>query len=434
MSLAKCAVALKGLPGDANIGSIWEMCSEYGAVANVDMEVGDDEQFHGRAVVVFEHEQSVDRVLKNNYFHARALSESQLAQLEINLQNTGEEDKIVAAARTLTPALKKLTPEKRRMALSSLLGMSSASGVEYDTGSVRQSHNSPSPSSTNIQQHPTVWQEAPRIPAFSGLEGKDVSYGKWRYEVMCMMNDKQSTAMVKAAVRKSLKSPAADVLRRLGENASLDQILLKFHSLYGTVLSGDDLLQKFYGEHQRAKETCAEWSCRLEEYMYQAIEQGAATEAIRQALPSRFWSGLRDEKVKNALRNRSLAFDDFVIEGRRVEEEYASQLRPAIRSQQIEPSTTNVTTATGTTVTTPTTSTNEKLDFVLARLAQIETNVAEMKGKPEQQPIPPAQKTQVRCAKCQGIDHLGFACRTGMNLICYKCKAVGHVAAGCLNC
>ena len=60
---------------------------------------------------------------------------------------------------------------------------------------------------------------------------------------------------------------------RLGDSVTLQELLAKFHSLYGRVLSADELLQKFYGAKQEEKETCADWACRLEECMYDAIEQ-----------------------------------------------------------------------------------------------------------------------------------------------------------------
>jgi len=282
---------------------------------------------------------------------------------------------------------------------------------------------------------------------FSGQDGKDSTFGRWHYEVMCLIKEGHDDTTVKSALRKSLKSPAAEVLRRLGEDADVDHILTKFQSLYGTVLSGEALLQKFYGEKQMTSETCAEWSCRIEDYMYEAIEQGiVAPDGIQKTLGSRFWSGLADERVKNALRNRDMRFEELVVAVRKDEEKFHLEVkqemeaasRQKIKAQQITSA-----------------SQNDKLDMLIDRLMKLEVQMSQLtQGKVEetsrqhehravqqpanhqshQRPMPQAYpKPQVRCHLCQNVGHLAFGCRAGKEVTCYRCNRQGHISASCLN-
>ena len=91
-----------------------------------------------------------------------------------------------------------------------------------------------------------IEQEPPKLSVFSGLPGKDASFGRWKYEVACLQPDRSlSENNVLSAIRGSLRSPAADVITHLDQNATLQTLLGKLESVYGTVLSGQALLQKF---------------------------------------------------------------------------------------------------------------------------------------------------------------------------------------------
>jgi len=296
-----------------------------------------------------------------------------------------------------------------------------------------------------------VWQEIPKLPLFSGLPEKDASFSRWQYEVTCLLKEQQPQNVIRSAIRKSLKSPAADVIRRLGEDCDIDHVLSKFQSLYGTVLAGEAILQKFYGEKQTTQETCAEWSCRLEDYMFEALEQGVVSgDTIKKALCSRFWSGLSDERVKNALRQRDMGFEELVVEARKVEEEYhlvtAEGKLSDTKSAQVKAQHT-------------TSPTNEKLDMLFEKLKQLEIQVTQLsqdkrawnnaaaqeaRCRPPQQQPPQQQQQQqcqpyqqsrpkIQCHKCHLEGHLAFGCRSGQNVTCYKCSSIGHIAASCLN-
>ena len=182
------------------------------------------------------------------------------------------------------------------------------------------SSSSPVPQVTS--QHMAMgWQEQPRICCFSGEPGKESPFERWRFEVESMQREGFGQGTVMAAVRRSLKSPAADVFRRMGGTTEVGDVVERLRILYGRVVVGGDILKKFYGEKQAAGENCANWAIRLEDYVHQAEEEGQGSAALREALPGRFWDGLKDERVRNALRHQKLSLEGMIVESRKVEME-----------------------------------------------------------------------------------------------------------------
>ena len=109
------------------------------------------------------------------------------------------------------------------------------------------------------------------MPSFSGNE-RDCSFDHWKYEVNCIDEEQRyNDSTVKEAVRRSLKSLAADVMSKLGTNPSVDQVVNKLQSLYESILSGPTILERFYKE-QQGDTSCAKWSITLENWIYQAAE------------------------------------------------------------------------------------------------------------------------------------------------------------------
>lgn len=439
MSLEKRCVYFQGLTLTATAVEVRQTCEEIGSVEEVVLQLDGSSMFTGSAFVVFHQEedalQATMTKLADKKHSVQFLKESQYKEMKQLLSEEYAERQFLDAYRELTPARKKLAlthlyEDRHKGHVSG--------GHPKPPAFVKDERISPKPVDRKEAEQPGarshIWQEIPKISVFSGLPGKDASFGRWQYEVMCLIKENNDTSTVRSALRKSLKSPAAEVLRRLGDEVDVAHVLFKFQSLYGTVLSGEALLQKFYGEKQTAKETCAEWSCRLEDYMFEAMEQGAVSpDAITKALPSRFWSGLREERVKNALRNRELSFEELVVEARKVEEEYgieskseeATGAKPKIKAQQVA------------------SSTNDKLDFLIDRLVKLETQMAQLTQERKQEVVKPQQSRPVqqvtqhrpliRCHKCGKVGHLAFGCRDGTDVSCYKCNTAGHIAASCLN-
>ena len=168
-----------------------------------------------------------------------------------------------------------------------------------------------------------------RLATFSGEEPTpkgEVSYLVWQYEIKCLMREKshnQSTIL--HAVRRSLKGIAGRTLLSLGENVTLLQILEKLDGIYGVVYSGEAIMQQFYTESQQAGESAAVWACRIEDLLQRAVEKGHVTATAKNdMLRNKFWTGLKDDQLKNASRHKYdtiKEFGELLKEVRKIEQE-----------------------------------------------------------------------------------------------------------------
>jgi hypothetical protein len=469
MSTEKRCVVVRGTSSDVTQQELMQSCADVGEVEEVWWREDREGEQTGSAFIIYKRESDVLRAIDlatKGRLHVEYIKTNQKQELTDLIQTTEAHTIFNEAYKLLTPAKKKQVMKSLREESASAVDtaplvltgvvVSSADTTPVvatrvvassaDTTPVvatrvvaSSADTTPVVSTRVVTTLPSLpvaaWQETPRLCSFSGLPGKESDYSRWRYEVLCLVREKQSEGTILTAIRRSLKAPASDVMRRLGEVATLDQVLQKLQALYGKVLEGDALLQKFYGEQQRDNEGVVEWSCRLDEYLFEAIEQGAAPMSMRAKLAHRFWDGLLDDRLRSALRHRNLPFDDLVIEARRIEEEYQASPNTSrtagVRSQPV--------------TLPPPQSTNEKLDLLLDRLKTLETQVQDMSAaktasktwdKPTTTSRPGLTSPAVRpltCMKCQKQGHLTFGCRADTNMVCYKCQTVGHISASCLN-
>lgn len=169
---------------------------------------------------------------------------------------------------------------------------------------------SPPPSAEMV----SLFGRVPRIPTFSGSTSKaDTSFESWKFEVKCLMNENSyNKDLLLQGVRKSLRGEAGTLCMHLGEHASIEDILRKLEGVYGIVERGTTLLQQFYNAKQEGSESVAEYGCRLEEIVNRAISRGAvAKEQANEMLRSKLWTGLKDERVRNATRHKYDMIHDF---------------------------------------------------------------------------------------------------------------------------
>ena len=285
---------------------------------------------------------------------------------------------------------------------------------------------------STVQPSTVIVQETPKVTVFSGSPGKDCSFGRWRYEVECMINSKTyNQQTILHAVRKSLRSPAAELITHLDSDATLDELLSKLESIYGSVLSGQTLLQRFYSETQKQDESCAEWACRLEDIAYQAQKKMSLAD-VKTLLVNQFWTGLSDHRIKEALRHQrgGTSFQAFVIQARELEEEFQDKTTTAVKGR-IKPQ-----------VNKPTeiellSSLVQKMDSRMSKMEEQMKNLAGM--QPQQHHVnyasypgnQQANGTIVGCHKCGQDNHLPFGCRQGTSVICYQCGMVGHISRSC---
>ena len=160
-----------------------------------------------------------------------------------------------------------------------------------------------------------LFQQYPRVSQFSGdVAAKgEVSYDVWKFEVNCLVKGKLYTPeAIALGVRKSVKGEAGRVLMHIGEEAKVTDILEKFDKIFGTVVSGETLLQQFYSEYQKPNESVASWGCRLEDLLIRAKEKDKVPEdAFDLMLRTKFWSNLHSERLQNATRHKLGTVDSF---------------------------------------------------------------------------------------------------------------------------
>jgi hypothetical protein len=74
-------------------------------------------------------------------------------------------------------------------------------------------------------------------------------------------------------IRISLKGEQANVMMRLDPACSIEEMLLKFDSIYGNVLGTENILAKIYSARQKSDEDCAAWNVRLEDPLNQVVKR-----------------------------------------------------------------------------------------------------------------------------------------------------------------
>ena len=96
------------------------------------------------------------------------------------------------------------------------------------------------------------------------------------------------------AVRRSLRGEAGHLSTRLDLDASVEDIIQKLDSIYGSVDKKEEVLAEFYGSRQRNDETVTSWSCRLESIIGKAVDKGLVErKQVDGMLHSMLWTGLK---------------------------------------------------------------------------------------------------------------------------------------------
>ena len=424
MALHERSVFVTGVDEDATPQDLVDMFKGISKVQKSAFVLNTDGSQTDRAYVVLQKKEDVmsaSMSLSKDGVTVQSVGEALITEFDVLMREEEMEEKFMSFLSAMTPGAK--------MRIMSRIGASPAMKprvIKPEPLKAAPSTNLYASGSFDTPYQHVVHEE-PKISAFSGTPGRDASFGRWRYEVRCLMMDKRHPEhAVLTAARRSLRSPAADVLVRLGASASLECIIGKLQSLYGNVLSGEDLLEKFYSASQKGhppdKETCAQWSNRLEDLIYQAAEKGAITrESIPGSLKKRFWSGLFDPLIKSDLRHRldDHTFEEILLEARSLEEEY--------RGSSQKPKSSQVTESSGTS--------DQKLDQILKRMDQLDQEIRELK-KHQCNSKPPTQQKDnvpVKCRKCQKEGHLDWGCRSGSDITCNRCAEKGHISKACRN-
>lgn len=252
----------------------------------------------------------------------------------------------------------------------------------------------------------------PHLSIFNGT-GNDLSYARWKSEIAALRLSFPEHVVLQE-IRRSVRGVAADVMVTLSSVDSVSPILEKFEPIFGNVLPAESILEQFLSAKQKDGESVTQWGLRLEELanlLNQKDPSMLSGEATKTTLRTKFWSGLSNADLRNALRHKrdtSSDFGELLAEARRlVETEF--QNPKSAKSHQVTDITPNLA---------------KKLDKLLKlqegfdeRLKQLE---AAANGKPGKTGL-----SQVRYPKPGGNNEKKF------NGKCYRCDKWGHPKSMC---
>ena len=211
----------------------------------------------------------------------------------------------------------------------------------------------------------------PKIPVFTGEEKSEISFEVWKFEVKCILKEKNySMPVILQAIRNSLKGKARGLLLSLSEEATPDDIIEKLEGVYGNVYDCETIMQNFYMQRQELHQTVAEYGIKLETILQSAVEKGhISPDARNDMLRTKFWSGLRDTELKNASRYKydtTENFDTLRKEIRAIELEISNS-----KSRPSETPTSN-TKVRHNPLTTSTTTSDSVLDNILKKIEKMD--------------------------------------------------------------
>lgn len=122
-----------------------------------------------------------------------------------------------------------------------------------------------------------------RIRTFSGRLPKpngEVDYDAWRTQVDLLLSDASLSGSQKVRrILESLLSPAADIVKPLGTNATPRAYLTQLDSAFGVVEDGEELFATFLGSNQNSGEKPSAYLNRLQTLLTKAVSRGGVSAA-----------------------------------------------------------------------------------------------------------------------------------------------------------
>lgn len=398
--------------------------TEFGTVEGVVWKLDAEGEQTGIAFVVFQEEGHVQAAVQ-----AKTKGSWQIAAVDIpeqELKNLKEdqdtEEKMMTMLKTFTEAGKRsrawkeifnqdLLPAQVKKETFSPNGKSPSSGTTSSPGTLGH-------------QDSSYKLKVPKLPIFSGDKKKDSSFARWQFHVKVFLKGPYEEYSILNAISQSVRSPAADTMINMGDGVTVSEVLAKFRTRYGSVLQVEALTEKLYSLKQ-GPEDVATWAFNIEEVVYEIEEKdGIKHEEAEEKVKGRFWYGLKESRIRDATRAtwRTMSFDDLLVMGRTLEEEYAPSAPTAKVQQQ--------------------TSLETKMDQLVktvedmsTRLQKLET--AQTSKKDNSAPVQksddsPKEKKPAKCTKCKLEGHLYFGCKkNNPEIKCRRCGQEGHLQHCC---
>ena len=261
-----------------------------------------------------------------------------------------------------------------------------------------------------LYAYPPAHSSNVRLSMFSGDVSKgEVSFAQWRSEVLGFKRDPSVAPNVLIqAIRRSLKGRASTVILHLADDANVDAIIQKLERVFGNVLPAETLLEQFYTARQENKEDVSEWSCRLEDLILLLKSTDSITfteDTAKGMLRTKFWSGLRNQLIKNALRYKmdaGASHGDLLVAARRIETECGSVPASEVKVTHLS--------AGG--------HLEQKVDALAEQLSDLRKQLSQQK--------------QGQSHQTSNMDQAGSSYkRNTFKGKCFKCGKVGHKKAFC---
>ncbi len=269
--------------------------------------------------------------------------------------------------------------------------------------------------------HEANW--SPKIT--STFNGKaDSPYEIWRQEVNSLMISGHFTDFqLMMAIRRSVQGLAAEVFMQL-ESPSPQQCLRKFDIIFGNVLPIESVLENFWSSRQQEGESISLWACRLERMVrsVRSRDRSIFPPGSNSMLKSKFWSGLRDDRIKSGLRHlmdANAEYDVILVTARQIEME-AMQKSRSHQAVEVE------------------SQYAKKLDQVLALLDKLNARLNEVEGKSNYKSQKSTFQKPSRKGKFEGSHSEGKKDkprdeqrRRSFKGDCWKCGQPGHPKSRC---
>ena len=418
-------MTVRGLTEHVTKDDVSTAFTDFGEVSAVVWKLDDHGEQTGVAFVVFQAQEKAQKALD-----AKTKQSWMISSLDISPSELEELKKDQEMEKQLMEMLKAFSPAGKQRTWKQIMKTEHAAAVpsiKEEVSSPSHIKTEPTAATTSHLKDVSVRNKVPKLPIFSGEKKKDSSFARWQFQVKVLKRVYDEDTILDS-IHQSLKSPAADVLVNMGEILSVDAILGKFRTRYGSVLSIDALREKLYSLKQDGEEI-TKWAFNIEEVVYLLEEKGGVKhEEVENMVKSRFWYGLTDSRIREATRGtyQGMNFDDLLVECRTLEAEYSATPAPAPAKVHQQ------------------TSLESKMDELLKLYKQLNTRMEKVESTPQQkhtastspQPSVDTQKEKrpARCTKCKKTGHLYFGCRKDdPEIICRRCKEPGHLANCCRN-
>ena len=409
-------LAVSNLPCDVEETELDAHFSKAGAIETILLCRDNVTGFcNGKGYVIFEDSESVTDSL-SNLGSVKLPNKNGDVLLVIKSASQNDESDIVRL-------MSKNTEETARDPLDILIDKLSSTDIDRLISKInakRSANKIPEPSQIKF-----ATTQKPRLPHFSGdPDGKEQPYHQWRYHVMCLINNPSySDQEILESIRFSLKGTAAEINYCLESSLSPLEVLNQFDISFGDVHSKSLLREEFYSAKQEHDESLVAWSCRLQKMLHSVKEKGAISsdEAV-ESLKSRFWFGLKHEKLKEALReshNRGDSFQSLLTLARGLELEYlghgdSSTTKSTLHHKNVKPS--NISHQQATDLADTVHQILQRMSGIESRITNMEKSMSKANGSQHGFPRVPSNSNGVN----------------PQNIFCKRCKRKTHTEQDCV--